>query len=165
MLAHLTTAVLLGIIFLNLIGLALASHRMIGHYSLSRVFAPAGLALALFFVEHFVGFGPLRWCWPLTTAASAWLIARDRLILQQHWRTEATFLAAFGWVFAWRFSFPGIVASSEKIGDLAMIVSYMPGTRLPPEDAWFPPYPFDVYYSSSTMRRRCSGAGSIWARA
>src|SRR3712207_954366 len=28
-----------------------------------------------------------------------------------------------------------------------MIASYLPGGRLPPQDAWFPPYPFDVYYS------------------
>jgi uncharacterized membrane protein len=68
-------------------------------------------------------------------------------VLRAHWRVEAAFLAAFAWAFAWRFASPGIVASSEKIGDLAMISSYLPGSRLPPQDAWFPPYPFDVYYS------------------
>jgi hypothetical protein len=54
---------------------------------------------------------------------------------------------AFAWAFAWRFAYPGLVASSEKIGNLAMISSYLPGDRLPPQDAWFPPFPFDVYYS------------------
>jgi hypothetical protein len=147
MLAHLTTLTILGIIFVNLIGLALASCRLIGHYPLARVTSPALLALCLFFIEHIVGLGTLRWCWPLTTAASAWIVWRDLPTLRQHWRSEATFAAAFAWVFAWRFSYPGIVASSEKIGDLAMISSYLPGTRLPPIDAWFPPFPFDVYYS------------------
>lgn len=147
MLLHLANALLLGVVLLNLVGLALAGHRLIGHYPLARVATPVALALVAFFAEHFVGFGSLRWCWPITAAASAWIVRKDLEVLRRHWRTEATFLTAFAWVFAWRFSYPGIVASSEKIGDLAMIVSYMSGTRLPPVDAWFPPFPFDVYYS------------------
>jgi hypothetical protein len=145
--AVLATATIVGLIFLNLIGLALATTRITGHYAMARIASPAAVALALFFVEHFVGLGSLRWCWPLTSAAAAWMVWTERARLVDHWRTEASFAVAFGWAFAWRYSYPGIVTGSEKIGDLAMIVSYMSGTRLPPVDAWFPPYPFDVYYS------------------
>src|SRR5512133_1602275 len=147
MLAHLATAFVVGLLFVNLSALALLGHRVTGQYALSRVTTPVACALACFFVEHFVGLGRLAWVWPVATALSLWIIAGRLDILRAHWRVEAAFLASFAWVFAWRYTGPSMVASSEKIGDLAMISSYMPGTRLPPVDAWFPPYPFDVYYS------------------
>ena len=147
MLAHLTTGFTVGLILLNLAGLTLAARRWCGSYALAKVASPLALALVMFFAEHFVGLGRLAWAWPLTTAGAVWAIAREREHLLDHWRSEAAFLAAFAWAFAWRISYPGLVASSEKIGDLAMISAYLPGDRLPPQDAWYPPYAFDVYYS------------------
>jgi uncharacterized membrane protein len=144
---HLATAFIVAVLVVNLAALALVGYRLTGHYALSRATSPIAAALALFFVEHFVGLGRLGWSWPLTTALSLWVISRGRHVLRAHWRVEAAFLGAFAWAFAWRFASPGIVASSEKIGDLAMISTYLPGSRLPATDAWFPPYPFDVYYS------------------
>ena len=147
MLGLATTVLTVGIFYLNLLALALAGLRWTSSYALSRVATPAALALVLFFVEHFVGLGWLGWCWPLTTAASAWYVTSRRSELIEHLGTEVLFLLAFSWALVWRLCYPGIVASSEKIGDLAMIASYWPGTRLPPQDAWYPPYPFDIYYS------------------
>lgn len=147
MLGFATTGFTVGIIYLNLLALALAGLRWTSSYALSRVATPAALALILFFVEHFVGLGWLGWCWPLTTAASVWYVTSRGSLLKDHVGTEVLFLLAFSWALLWRLCFPGIVASSEKIGDLAMIASYWPGTRLPPQDAWYPPYSFDVYYS------------------
>jgi uncharacterized membrane protein len=147
MLGLATTAFTIGLVYINLLALALVALRWTGNYALARVAAPAAVALAAFFVEHFVGLGRLGWVWPLTTAAGVWVIARRKGDLLDHLGTEALFVLAFLWALIWRVSFPGIVASSEKIGDLAMIMSYMPGDRLPPVDAWYPPYPFDIYYS------------------
>jgi uncharacterized membrane protein len=147
MLGLLALAFLLVIILINLVGLALCGSRLLNHYPLARAVTPVMAALALFFFEHFVGLGRLTWCWPLTTLAAVWMIVLDSGQLRRNWQTEAVFLACFAWVFAWRYSYPGIVASSEKLGDLAMIASYVPGTRLPPVDSWYPPYPFDIYYS------------------
>jgi hypothetical protein len=147
MIAHLTTAFTVTLVLVNLAGLALSTRRLAGSYVLARVASPLAFALALFFVEHFFGLGALTWVWPIATAAAVWRIARDADALAAGWRIEAVFLAGFAWAFAWRFAFPGLGASSEKIGDLAMIATYLPGDRLPPTDAWFPPYPFDVYYS------------------
>jgi uncharacterized membrane protein len=147
MLAHATTAFTIALVYVNLLALALVAVRWTGSYALARVGAPAAFALAAFFVEHFVGFGRLGWTWPITTAAALWVIAKRRDVVREQWMTEVLFLLAFAWVLVWRLSFPGIVASSEKIGDLAMIMSYMPGGQLPPTDAWYPPYPFDIYYS------------------
>ena len=146
MLSLLSTVLTLGLIAVNLAGLAVAGTLLTGSYALSRIATPLLLALVAFFCEHFVGLGRLAFCWPLTTAAATWLVIRHRNLLRENWTIEAVFLAAFAWVFAWRVSFPSLIASSEKIGDLAMISSYLPGHRLPPPDAWLPPYPFDVYY-------------------
>jgi uncharacterized membrane protein len=147
MLGLAATAFTIGLIYVNLLALALIALRWTGSYALARVTAPAAFALGMFFVEHFVGFGRLGWTWPLTTAAAAWIIVKRREVVFNHLGTETLFLLAFAWALVWRVSFPGIVASSEKVGDLAMIMSYMPGGRLPPTDAWYPPYPFDIYYS------------------
>ena len=147
MFALLATGFILGVIFLNLIALALLGRRVSGGYTLSRAVTPVAAALALFFCEHFVGLGRLSWSWPFVTVASVWVVHRRRDELRAQWRTELAFFASFAWVFVWRFCYPGIVPSSEKLGDLAMISSYLPGTRLPPVDVWLPPFPFDVYYS------------------
>lgn len=147
MLGLATSAFTIALIYANLLALSLVALRWCGSYALARVAAPVAVTLAAFFVEHIVGFGALGWMWPLTTAAAARIIVTQRHLLIAHLGTEMLFGAAFAWALLWRISFPGIVASSEKIGDLAMIVSYMPGERLPPTDAWFPPYPFDIYYS------------------
>jgi uncharacterized membrane protein len=147
MLGLATTAFTIALIYVNLLALSIVALRWTGSYALARVVAPAAIALAAFFVEHFVGFGRLGWTWPLLTVAAGWIVVTRRSVVLDHLGTEALFFLAFAWALAWRISFPGIVASSEKIGDLAMIVSYMPGSRLPPTDAWYPPYPFDIYYS------------------
>ena len=147
MLAYGATAFTVALIYINLLALALVTVRWAGSYALARTASPVGFALAMFFLEHFVGLGRLGWCWPLTTAVAVWIVARRPADVARHWKTEALVLVAFTWALTWRFAFPGLVASTEKIGDLAMISSYLPGDRLPPVDAWYPPYPFDVYYS------------------
>jgi uncharacterized membrane protein len=147
MLAPFTTAVAVALVLVNLAGLTLLGHRLTGSYALSKIVSPVAAALVAFFLEHFVGLGSLSWLWPITTAGSVWLLWHDARLVARHWKIEVAFLAAFAWVLLWRVAYPGLVASSEKIGDLAMIASYLPGGRLPPVDAWYPPYPFDVYYA------------------
>ncbi len=100
-----------------------------------------------FFVEHYFGFGSLTWLLPITTVASAGLILRHWTLLRANWRTEAVFHGAFGYALAWRYSFPDITASSEKITDVTFVANYIRGDRLPPLDRWLPPFPFDMYYA------------------
>ena len=145
--ASLTTAFTIGLVYFNLLGLTLVALRWTSSYALARVAAPAAVALrpssssTSSVSDGWDGAGRSP---PRPRRGS---IATRRQLVLDHLGTEALFLLAFAWALAWRLSFPGIVASSEKIGDLAMIMSYMPGDRLPPTDAWYPPYPFDIYYS------------------
>lgn len=145
--SYLTIALTLVLLHVNLVGLALACRRLFGTYALSRVVAPVAFCLVFFCLEHGVGLGRLNWLWPLTTVVAASLIVRSREVLHSNWKFEAVFLLVFAWAFAWRISYPGIAASSEKLTGLSMISSYFYGDRLPPVDVWLPPFPFDVYYS------------------
>src|SRR5579871_6828426 len=144
---HIANGLLVCLIWINLAGLALAVRRFAGSWLLARVASPVCLFVVLFWLEHFVGLGQPHWLYPFTTGLSLWLIARDRAFLRSRWRTEAVFAGAFLYALAWRYAFPNIDASSEKITDLSFVANYLPGTRLPPIDRWLPPSRFDIYYA------------------
>jgi hypothetical protein len=86
----------------------------------------------------------------------SWLAPRA-LALVRSWRGEfalrrvvpcfAVFGAIFLYAFAWRFTYPNIDGSSEKIADLSYICSYYTGETIPVPDAWFAPYRSTQYYS------------------
>ena len=48
---------------------------------------------------------------------------------------------------SWRFIYPDIDGSSEKIADFSYICSYYTGTTIPVPDVWFSPYLSTQYYS------------------
>ncbi len=146
MMIHAANAARVLLLLLNLTGVTLALDRFIGSWWLARAAAPL-IVVAPFFLEHFVGFGPLHWLWPLTTALSLCLIWFGRREWATHWRIECVYFAVFAYVFAWRYAFPDIGASSEKLTDLTFIANYSSGTRLPPVDRWLPPYRFEMYYA------------------
>src|SRR5215471_16755045 len=110
---HISNALLVLVLWINLAGLALAVRRYFGSWALARVGVPVALVAALFFVEHFIGLGHLGWLFPLSTAVSLWLVVRDRDFLCSHWRMEVLFHGAFLYALMWRYAFPDIDASSE----------------------------------------------------
>jgi uncharacterized membrane protein len=144
---HIANGLLVCLLWINLAGLALAVRRWTSSWLLARIGSPIALVAILFFLEHFVGLGALGWVYPLTTGISFWLIARDRAFLRARWRTETIFASAFLYALAWRYAFPNIDASSEKITDLSFVANYLHGGRLPPIDSWLPPFRFDMYYA------------------
>ncbi len=143
---HLANLTLVGLLLVNLTGLALATRGFFTSWVLARTASPL-LAAVPFFLEHFAGFGSLHWVWPITTLGSMWAIARQRRVLIENWPTEGVFLGAFAYALAWRYAFPDIDASSEKITDVTFVANYLHGGKLPPVDRWLPPYPFDMYYA------------------
>ena len=131
---HISNALLVLLLWTNLVGLALAVRRYAGSWSLARIASPVALVAVLFFIEHFIGLGRLAWLYPLTTAASLYLALRAWPFLRARWRTESAFHATFLYALAWRYAFPEIDANSEKITDLSFIANYFGGGRLPPVD-------------------------------
>ena len=55
--------------------------------------------------------------------------------------------AVFLYAMSWRFMYPNIDGSSEKIADFSYICSYYAGTTIPVPDAWYSPYLSTQYYS------------------
>jgi uncharacterized membrane protein len=86
----------------------------------------------------------------------AWLGGRWTFLVRA-WRAEfaprrliacfGVFAAVFLYAMSWRFIYPNIDGSSEKIADFSYICSYYTGATLPVPDAWFSPYLSTQYYS------------------
>lgn len=142
-------AAILALLLLNLAGMTLIMHRWIPTFALARSAGILLLCLILFFIEHFIGLGRLDWVWPATSIASLIVLFRERAALaaSRFWWAEGVFYAAFLYVFAWKFAFPSIYPSSERVTDLYFIANYLDGSTLPPLDHWYPPHVFNVYYA------------------
>ena len=160
---HISNALVVLLLWLNMAGLALALRQFNVSWALTRVASPIALVTVLFCMEHFVGLGGLEWLLPFSTALSLWMVVRWRDFLRARWRTEAIFLTGFLYALGWRYAFPDIDASSEKITDLSFIANYSGGGRLPPVDRWLPPFAFDFYYAlqhyAAALIGRLFGAG------
>jgi uncharacterized membrane protein len=134
-------------LWINLVGAGLVAWKFLPDYAVARVAGLLAFCLCSFFLEHLAGWGPRPPLLPFTTAISIWLIWRNRSVVRGHWKAEALFAAGFFYCLAWRYTFPDIDFTGEKMPNLAMIEGYMRGTRLPPPDVWFPPYRLNFYYS------------------
>jgi uncharacterized membrane protein len=94
----------------------------------------------------------------IALSLNGWEPANDRVRgILRGWRSEfavrrlipcfAVFGAVFLYALAWRFTYPDIDGTSEKIADLSYICSYYSGETLPAPDAWLSPYRSTQYYS------------------
>jgi uncharacterized membrane protein len=134
-------------LWINLLGAGLAARRFVGDYACSRAAAVLAICLVCFCLEHFGGWGPHLPVLPLTTALSFWLIWRHRSVVRENWGLEAVFGAGFFYCLLWRYTFPDIDFSEDKMPNFGLIESYMRGTRLPPPDLWLSPFRANCYYS------------------
>jgi len=136
-------------IWFGLMGGTLVVYRFCPHFAIARSLAVMLFVLLCFFLEHFMGFGRLLGVMPILLGLSAILVWQNRELVSQRAFvvSELVFIAAFLYAFLWRFSFPSITPSSERITDLFFIVNYLSGETLPPVDHWHPPHAFDYYYA------------------
>jgi hypothetical protein len=146
-LIYLVTTLLL--VLVNLAGLTALCSRFMPYYALARSGGVLLVCTAMFFVEHFVGLGKLSGLWPVSTLLAlaelyrVWRLGGARRFLA----AEAVFVAAVLYGLIWKWAFPDIYPSSERITDLYFIGNYIPGETLPPLDHWYPPHRFDFYYA------------------
>jgi uncharacterized membrane protein len=167
---HLGLLFTLSLLAINLWGLMLIA----GLYWRNRWFAMAvGPILAVttvYAIECHHGLGrSLAWLGLLSTVLSVaviagsiftwkpgWLGARSAALLGE-WRAEfaprrlvgcfGVCAAVFLYAMSWRFIYPNIDGSSEKIADFSFICSYYTGGTIPVPDVWFYPYLSTQYYS------------------
>jgi hypothetical protein len=136
-------------IWISIAGVTLVSRRFIADNAIARSIGLLITVTVLFFFEHFIGFGKLFWLLPIAILTGSWLIWKHGNISpsKEFWQSELVFVLSFLYGFFWRYSFPGISPSSEKLTDLYFISNYYPGNTLPPLDNWNPPHLFDYYYA------------------
>ncbi|HEY5079748.1 MAG TPA: DUF2298 domain-containing protein [Opitutaceae bacterium] len=168
---HLGLLFSVALLAVNLWGLALIA----GLYWRNRWFAlsagPILAVTAVYAIECHHGLGPsLPGLGLFSTAVSAGMIAASCLAswepawlgtrgteLVRAWRAEfaprrlvgcfAVCAAVFLYELVWRFTFPDIDGSSEKIADFSFICSYYTGATIPVPDVWLHPYLSTQYYS------------------
>ena len=145
---HLFNFIVFSLLLINLIGIGVGATRLTQlPYGLAKSFGVTLGCLVFFCVEHFIGFGHLTWLLPISTAGAGWVIWKDRARWREFRGGELAFLFGFVYTLSWRYSFPNIDASSEKLADLNYVASYLQGTRLPVPDLWLSPYLLTQYYS------------------
>lgn len=165
---HLANLCLFSLLLVNLLGLALVTGLWLRNAWLALTAGPWLFCSIFFFIESFRGLGNLGWMWPFTTAISLWILlevtGKTHILLRwgrwlrlEDWQRELsprlvpvpyiTFLLLFSYPMLWRYVFPNIDASSEKIADLAFVCSYYSGDTLPVKDVWFYPFLSTNYYS------------------
>lgn len=167
---HLGLLFTLGLLAVNVWGLMLIT----GLYWRSRWFALASGPLfgvtGFYAIECHHGLGPsLPGLGLFATALSVALIGFSAanwepewlggrwVALVREWRAEfapkrlvcalGVCVAVFLYAMLWRFTYPNVDGSSEKIADFSFICSYYTGETIPVPDVWFYPYPSTQYYS------------------
>ena len=167
---HLGLLFILSLLAANLWGLMLAT----GLYWRSRWFALAVGPLlgvtGIYAIECHHGLGPslpgLELFSTLCSVAAIWFscfgwepacLGERGTALVREWRAEfaprrlvgcfGVCAAVFLYAFSWRFMYPNIDGSSEKIADFSYICSYYTGATIPVPDVWFYPYLSTQYYS------------------
>src|SRR6185437_10590562 len=121
----------------------------IGSWAIGRAAGVAVIVTTCFFIEHIVGLGSLRYVWPFTAALSALclFVQRDSLRQNGFWSGELVYGLALAYGLTWRFLFPSIYQTAERLPDLVFISAFSDGATLPSIDHWLPPFKFDYYYS------------------
>jgi hypothetical protein len=137
------------LLWLQLAGIAAFVGPRVGSWALGRSCGVLILVMAGFLVEHCVGLGSLKGIWILGAGLSGyWLWKKwPELRVSGFLNSEVVFALALAYGVMWKFCFPNIYPTSERITDLYFIGNYFQGTTLPPLDNWFPPHKFDFYYA------------------
>lgn len=145
---HLFNLLVVVLVLFNVTGLTLlALPHLRLPYGLTQGATIVALCLACFFVEHYVGLGSMSWLLPTGTVVAGWLMWTRRAALRVNVAAIVWLLVGFFYCLAWRYLYPNIDASTERMADLSFVADYSQGVRLPPPDLWCPPYTLNHYYS------------------
>jgi hypothetical protein len=109
---------------------------------------PTLMVMAVFnFIEHFIAMPNLVWLLPITLAGIGWAIIRPGYTWDGLRLPSILFVAIFTWVFFIRGLNPSITCNTEGVADMARVLDFCLGDKLPPTDTWCPPYDHGGYYS------------------
>jgi len=137
------------LVCLHVIGGAIGFRRLFPCESpwLALFLPGLGLITVCNFIEHAVPLANLGWLLPVTVGGSLWGIMNFRAAWDGLRFPAALFVAAFTYCLIYRGIYPVIPAWTEGQADLARILDFLQGDRLPPTDVWLPPSDHGGYYT------------------
>jgi hypothetical protein len=117
------------------------------------------------FVEHFIALPQLGWLLPFTLVGLGWAMIHPGPLFGK-WEPGArltsttlhaatkdmllpalVFAGTFTWVFIIRCLNPSITCNTEGVADMARVLDFSLGSKLPAVDTWCPPYDHGGYYT------------------
>jgi hypothetical protein len=102
---------------------------------------------ALNFIEHFIALPNLGWLLPFTLVGLSWAMVRPGYSWEGLRLPGILFLAVFTWALFVKCTNPEITCNTEGVADMARVLDFCLGDKLPPVDSWCPPYDHGEYYT------------------
>ncbi len=99
------------------------------------------------FLEHFIALPDLSWLLPFTLGGLFLAIIRPGYSWEGLRLPTVLFLAIFTWALFIKCMNPEITCNTEGVADMARVVDFCLGDKLPATDSWMPPYDHGGYYS------------------
>ena len=99
------------------------------------------------FIEHYIAMPELGWLLPFTLAGLLWAIATPGYTWEGLRLPAILFVLVFTWDLLIRSLNPAITCNTEGVADMARVLDFCLGSKLPAMDTWCPPYDHGGYYS------------------
>ena len=115
------------------------------------------------FIEHFIALPVLGWLLPFTIVGLGWaMVTRGPLLgpwgapitttplavaMQGMTLPMLIFLGTFTWAFGILCFNPSVTPNTEGVADMARVLDFTLGSKLPAVDTWCPPYDHGGYYT------------------
>ena len=138
-----------GLICFHVIGAAVLFRRLFPRESPWLAFFLPGLGLITLCncIEYIVPLPNLAWMLPITMGGGLWCMLNFCVQRKELRFPSALFVIAFAYCLLIRATEPTIPCWSEGLADLARVIDYCHGDRLPPIDSWLPPFDHGGYYT------------------
>jgi hypothetical protein len=99
------------------------------------------------FLEHFIAMPDLGWLLPITLAGIGVALFRPGYSWDGLRLPSIVFVGLFTWALFIRCMDPVITCNTEGVADMARILDFCLGSKLPAIDTWCPPYDHGGYYT------------------
>jgi hypothetical protein len=133
----------------HVIGAAVLFRRIFPRESpwLAFIVPTLGVMAVFNFLEHFIAMPNLGWLLPFTLLGLLWAIARPGYSWDGLRLPTILFVIIFTWTLFIRCLNPSITCNTEGVADMARVLDFCLGSKLPAMDTWCPPYDHGGYYS------------------
>ena len=99
------------------------------------------------FIEHFIALPNLGWLLPFTLGGLLLAMVRPGYSWEGLRLPSILFVAVFTWALFLKCMNPEITCNTEGVADMARVLDFCLGSKLPAMDSWCPPYDHGGYYS------------------